>query len=58
MPATQPTLEQGVIDKLGEFLPEFREGDKNKRKTIVTRLTKDTLSEGADGHKHKKVTFY
>jgi hypothetical protein len=58
MPATQPTLEQGAIEKLEEFLPEFREGGKNKRKSIVTRLTKDTLPEGSDGHKHKKVTFY
>jgi hypothetical protein len=58
MPAAQTTLEQDVIDKLEEFLPEFREGGKKKRKSIITRLAEETLPEAADGEKHKKVRYH
>lgn len=55
MPAAQTTLEQDVVDKLEEFLPEFKESGKKKRKSIITRLAEETLPEGSDHEKHKKV---
>jgi hypothetical protein len=58
MPAGQPSLQQHVIEKLEEYLPEFRDSGKNKRRSIISRLSQETLPEGADGHRHKKVTSH
>jgi hypothetical protein len=54
--APQPrTLGTDIIDKLEEVLPEFRDGGKNTRKSIIDRLAQETLPEGSNGQKHKKV---
>lgn len=58
MPAAQITLDQDVINKLEEFLPEFREGGKKKRRSIVSRLSGETLPQGSDEAKHRKVTSH
>jgi hypothetical protein len=55
MAPQQRTLGQDIIDKLEEVLPEFREGGKNTRKSIIDRLAQETLAEGSNGQKHKKV---
>jgi len=49
------TLSKQVTDILEDSLEEFTDARKVERKEILNRLTRETLPDGSNAPKHKKV---
>lgn len=58
MPNRESTFPAEVIEKLEGALPEFRDGDKKSRKSVIKRLTQETLPQNKDRNQHKEVKFH